>query len=258
MAFTVTATQSGASSQGGNYLAVKVLTGATEAGGASNGGNSLVQATAGGTLTPNFSSSLVVFSISADLQSGVMPAAATNNTYYDNVNDSLDNWSFADGHYSGTVTSGVALTYGASVNGGNDHANWCAYEIKPSVGGVTPALDASTPALAADTTHTLSITTASFTPPAGSVLAALIATGGTGAGAGISVAMSDTSGLSLVWTRRAVSSLSDNFQPTWIFTTTIPSGPASVTPAPLPQGPLPNVPVIIPANSGWRNSGHSR
>ena len=35
-------------------------------------------------------------------------------------------------------------------------------------------------------------------------------------------------------------------------------GPVRNPPAPLPYGPLPNFPVIIAVNSGWRNAGHSR
>ena len=35
-------------------------------------------------------------------------------------------------------------------------------------------------------------------------------------------------------------------------------GPVHNPPAPLRTGPLPNFPVIIAANSGWRGAGHSR
>lgn len=219
MAFTVTATQSGSSANRGVYLLVRVLTGATEAGGASGGSNSLSGATAQGSLTPNFSSSWVAFSITADgIFSGAMPAAAAGNTYDANTLDNTDTWAAAQGHYSGTVTGGTPLTYGAGSAAG-DHSNWCAYEI-PASGSVT--VDGSSPALAS-TESAAAVTTASFTPPAGSVLAAMVAAGGTGTGTGITVTMTDTSGLGLTWTRRAISSTSDNFQPAYIFTATVPS-----------------------------------
>jgi hypothetical protein len=79
------------------------------------------------------------------------------------------------------------------------------------------------------TTTLATVTTASFTPPGGAVLACLVLAGGTGAGTGITMTITDTSGLGLTWTQRAVSSSSDNFQPAFIVTTTIPAGGNSAT-----------------------------
>ena len=254
MAFTVTATSSGSSVNRGVYLLVRVLTNAAEAGGATSGSTSGSGATASGSLTPNFSSSWVVFSISADGSGSVMPTAAANNTYDYNNNDAPDVWSTAQGHYTGTVTASTPLTYGAGSALG-DHSNWCAYEVPASGGSIT--VDGSSPA-GVNTATLLTIATASFTPPAGAVLAAQVCAGGTGSGSGITVTMTDTSGLGLVWTQRAISSASDNFQPTYIFTATVPGGGGNPGP-PLTDAPVPvNRPVIVTGRAGWRNAGHSR
>src|SRR6185312_6105936 len=144
MAMTVTATQSGSSSQVGVILTVRVLTNATEGGGATSGSHSLTGATAQGSLTPNFSGSYVAFAISTDNIGTGCPAAATNNTYDQNIGLSGALWSGANGHYTGTVTASTPLTYGAGSAGAADHANWCAYEIPASGGTIT--LDGSSPA----------------------------------------------------------------------------------------------------------------
>jgi hypothetical protein len=232
VAFTVTATESGASIDVGVILQVKVLTGAIETGGASAGSNSTSNTAVGGSLTPAFSHSLPVWAISADGLGSAFGAAQTGNTYYagTNGNDSVHNWSYAAGYYSGTVTASTPVTYGAPAQG-EDHANWCAYEIQPS-GGSTPAVDGSSPAAAITNTLT-TITTASFTPPAPPyVLVAMIIAGGNGTGAGITMTVTDTSGLSLIWTQRANSAAADNFQPTWVYT----AAPAAGTPIGLATG----------------------
>src|SRR6185437_6467195 len=109
MAFTVTATESGASASHGVALLVRVLTNATEAGGATSGSTG-GGVTSQGSLTPNFSSSYVAFSVSGDNVTA-MPAAAASNTYdFTNGNPSSV-WATAQGHYTGTVTAATPLTY---------------------------------------------------------------------------------------------------------------------------------------------------
>jgi len=220
MAFTVTATQSGSSSNRGVYLKVLVLTNAVEAGGATSGGTNAVGVAASGSLTPNFSGSFVAFSVAEDGVPGGLSAAAANNTYdYSNA-DATDSWSSAQGHYTGTVTASSALTYGEGTFSSGDHSNWCAYEV-PASGG-TWAIDGSSPA-GVNTTSGTAIATASFTPPAGSVLVAMVTAGGSGSGTGITVTMTDTSGLGMAWTRRAISGTADSFQPCYVFTATVPA-----------------------------------
>ena len=102
---------------------------------------------------------------------------------------------FADGYYTGTVTSGTPVTLGTSTPT-SDKKNWASYEILPS-GGSTPSLDASTPAVAIQASSN-TVTTASFIPPAGSVLAALV----TGNNASTAT-VTDSSGLT--WTERGFS-----------------------------------------------------
>jgi Protein of unknown function (DUF4038) len=249
VAFTVTATPGGASFNRGVDILVRVYTNATEAGGASSGSANAAGGTAQGSLTPNFSSSAVAFAVTADNLT-VLPAGATNNTYDLNGPHSTDNWGTACGHYTGTVTASSALTYGAGSAGAGDHENWCAYEIPASGGTIT--LDGSSPAGVSSDTGT-SATTASFTPPAGSVLVVMVAAGGSGAGAGVTCAITDTSGLGMTWTKRVTSSTSDNFQPTFIFTTTVPAAspdkpmgnPSLGWPAPLTQRFGPNEPFQV-------------
>lgn len=221
MAFTVTATPGGASWSRGVDLEVRVYTNATESGGATSGGRNTAAGAAQGSLTPNFSSSAVVWAITSDT-SNTWPAAAANNAYDTSASHNhTDGWESNAGHYTGTVTASSALTYGAgSTATSADHENWCAYEIPASGGTVT--LDGSSPTSVTNDTG-LTATTASFSPPVGSVLVAMVAAGGTGSGAGITCTISDTSGLGLVWTQRVTSSSSDNFQPTFIFTATVPA-----------------------------------
>lgn len=218
MSFTVTATPGGASFGRGVDIKVFVLTNATESGGASSGNHNTAGGTAQGTLTPNFSGSFVGFGITADAITS-MPAAATSNTYDYTPGGHTDTWVSAHGHYSGTVTASTSLTYGAGSAGAGDHENWCAYEVPASGGTIT--LDGSSPAGVFSDTGT-SATSASFNPPPNSVLLVTVAAGGSGSGAGVTCSISDTSGLSLTWTQRATSSSSDNFQPTFVFTTTMP------------------------------------
>ena len=228
MAFTVTATQSGSSSSHGVALTVRVLTNAVESGGAAVGNRSTSGAVASGSLTPNFSGSYIAFSVSADNVTS-MPAVAANNTYDKTTGNATDVWSTAQGHYTGTVTGGTPLTFGAGTAGAADHSNWCAYEVPASGGTIT--LDGSSPTPVALLTSGTAISTASFTPPAGSVLVAEVCAGGSGAGTGVTVAMTDTSGgLVGAWTQRITSLAADNFQPTYVFTATVGSPPAPPTP----------------------------
>lgn len=227
MVITVKAAQSGASANRGVYLLVRVYTNAAEAGGASGGGNDLSGGGAtSGSLTPNFSGSLPVFAISGDGSGAGMGAPAVDNTYYSNNSDSSDGWSSAQGFYSGTVTEAEPITVGGNDNG-FDHSNWAAYEIPASGGEIT--LDGSSPVLASTETDA-DVMTEPFSPPAGSVVVALVIAGGTGAGSGIAMALSDSAD-SLTWTERAISSASDNFQPCYVFTATVGGPPFPATSA---------------------------
>jgi hypothetical protein len=223
MAITVTATQ-GTDTFNGIALAVRVYTGAVEAGGASNTFHvSPGTGPAAVSLTPNASNSMLVFGTTLDT-SGTFTAAANN--AYDNNSFAPFGVGIGDGHYTGTVTSGTPVTVGSSAPTASDHYNCAAYEIRPS-GGSTPALDGSGPAWAT-TSSAITVTTASFTPPAGSVLVALIESFASGTGSGQTMTVSDTSGLA--WTQRAALSYANQSEAVFIFTATVPAtgggGPA--------------------------------
>jgi hypothetical protein len=216
----ITATQGGTSANKGMYLRLLVLTGAVEGGGASAGAASASGATVPqASLTPNGTNSLPVFAISQD-SATAMGAAAASNTYDSTTHDTTDNWSSAQGHYTGTVTQGTPVTVGAGAigTGAPDHGNWAVYEVR-SAGGATPSIDASTPVLAS-TEALATVSTVFFNPPAGAVLVALITGGGLGSGSGMTMTVS---GGGLTWTQRVTSSASDTFQPCFIFTTTVPA-----------------------------------
>lgn len=175
----------------GAQLKVMVLTGAAEAGGAQNAFAQTTAAAASWSLTPAGTNSLPVFTIYDQTggSSGQYTAAA-NNTFLDN---SIQHDAFCDGYYSGTVTSGTPITMGTTAPTANKQV-WASYEV-PASGGTTPAIDGSTPAVAISATG--SVTTASFTPPAGSVLVAMTS----GNNAQQSAVISDSQGLT--WTKRS-------------------------------------------------------
>ena len=192
---TVTATASGASTYPGIVLQVKVLTGAVEAGGASTAGTAVAAAT--GNITPTSTNSLPVYALAIDTTGSC--TAASNNTFW--INSAPTNCPLVTaGFYSGTVTSGTPVTCGSTAPTGVE-AFWAVYEIKPS-GGSTPAVDGSSPA-AVNNGSDVTVTTASFTPPAGAVIVAMVGTynGGT-SGDPVSMTVSDTGG-GLIWSQKA-------------------------------------------------------
>lgn len=208
MAITVTATPTGGS---GNLLRVLVLTGATEAGGAS-----AHAAPTGSTIsvTPNFSNSFIVWSID-DRNSSTSMTAFTNNTLLDNV--ALSGARLGSGYYSGTVTASTAVTAGlVNVDGSSGYLT-AAYEV-PASGGSTPSIDASSPAAVSHTSGTTACTTASFTPPGGAVVVAIVN------GSSFPSAWTVTDSSSMTWTKRV-----DSTDGQQVWTATVPAGGSSVT-----------------------------
>jgi len=192
------------------YLRVLVLTGATEMGGASV----LAYNPPNNPITPNGSRSLVVWALE-NFGSPTALAPVSDNTALDEATGTEDD-SYTHGYYSGTVTEGTPVTVGCT---SAEAAQLAAYEILAS-GASTPAMDASAPALA--TASGSSVTSASFAPPAGSVVAALIASYDNGGS--ISPDVSDSSGMT--WTQRAyLNNFSQGFAA--VYTATVPSRAAS-------------------------------
>ena len=104
---------------------------------------------------------------------------------------------------SATGTPG-ATTVGYANPGTNDGYAGCAIEVLSS--GGTVSLDGSAPA-AVVTSSALTVTTASFTPPTGTILVALVSLAnndGTNNNSGFAATVSDT-GLGLTWTPAKVS-----------------------------------------------------
>jgi hypothetical protein len=187
MSITVTATPTGA---GGALLRVLVLTGAT-----ASGGKTAIVAPGPGaqSITPNFSSSLIVWSVNDRFSSSSM-SAATNNTLLDNL-AITGGQRQGSGYYSGTVTSGSAVTAGATTPDGSTACTQSVYEV-PASGGSTPAIDGSSPAAVSTLTGSAALTTASFTPPGGAVVVAIVT------GAGFPSAWTVTDSSSMTWTKR--------------------------------------------------------
>jgi hypothetical protein len=211
---TVTATPTGAA---GATLRVLVLTGAVESGGASDGpaGNT------GGhvSLTPNFSNSFIAWSNNNAGSSGAFTSLA-NNTILDNI-ATTGGERMATGYYSGTVTSGTAVTAGAT--GASTPTTTSVYEVPPS-GGSTPVIDASSPAVVDETSGSAALTTASFSPPA-AVLVAIVT------GANFPSAWTVSSSPSLTWTKRI-----DNGDGQQIWTATYTAATTTVAAVPAAPG----------------------
>jgi len=226
MAFTVTATQGGTGAQADMALSVVVLTGAIEGGGANFQAQPLPGA-AQGTLTPNFTGSAIYWAI-CNADTNAAWTLNSNNTDsgggLGDFGDGTAGFEGTTGKYTGTVTAGTGVTIGASAPTANN-TSIAGYEIHGS-----PVVDASTPAFTSGLVSNL--TTAAFTPPGGAVLVAVVASNASGA-ALETMSITDTSGLGLVWTQRAVSNSSGvSHSLSAVFTATMPGG---AVPKTLPQ-----------------------
>ncbi len=219
--YTVTATNSDGSA--GIYLQAEVITGATEAGGASaqlDNGN----LTGTVSLTPNFSGSFIAWAADDAISgpTGITPAA--NNkllTVAANGDSAVDSNGFTAGagYYSGTVTAATPVTVGYSGSLGSSNGELAAYEVH----GASWAEHASTPAWA-HTSAAATITTASFTPPAGAVLVAVVTCNFNTTGSGDDITVSSTP--ALTWTRRAANDANAflNNGGVAVWTATVPPG----------------------------------
>lgn len=214
MSFTVTATASGAGAVNGTALQMVVLTNAVESGGASAVfSNTGTSATVAAALTPNASGSVVAYG----MQVYPSDTIASNNSYYNTPVSDPDGSFYTAAKYTGTVTAATPVTCGTTVSG--QYSAIAAYEIKGISG--SPSQDASTPAFAS-TTSAKTVTSAAFTPPAGAVLVALVTSNGNTSGS-IAEGITDTSGLGLTWTQRAIASAGSIGSQAAVFTATVPS-----------------------------------
>src|SRR5260221_27671 len=197
MAITVTATQGGTNGPAnGMTLRVFVLTqAATVASIVASGGKSNSQLTAATSFTQSVTTTQAgsrVYGASAVFPSNSATAAALT-TVADNVADGVNNAQYVTFKATSLTGTPGATTLGFTV--GSASAGPFAQAEILTAGTLTE--DISGPAVASTTAAT-AVTTASFTPPGGSLLVALVAAdGSTGTE---TMALSDTSGLGLIWT----------------------------------------------------------
>ena len=185
MSFTVTATEGGTTANG-IALTVKVLTGAARV----QSGQTASSTTANPpqlAITPNASGSWVY---GAESVNGAGTYTANGSTTFSqNVNAGTPLGTFRS---TATTTAATPVTLGGSAPA--DAADIALLEILAAA-GLTLAEDASSPA-GVNTSSAITIATASFSPPRGSLLVAQVATNATGSG---TVTMT-VSGGPLTWT----------------------------------------------------------
>jgi hypothetical protein len=186
---TVTAAQGGAGAHAGTILAVKVLTGQA----ASPIGVAAQAAALEAAITPGATGS-IIYGACADNADDVSLTAASGTTIISQVNGA--GISAAVVRKTATTTGGTGATVGTT--SGFPNVPSCALlEILSGTGLVE---DSSTPAVASSATAT-SVTSASFSPPAGAILVALVGAGNSVSGQ-TTVTVTDSSGLT--WTQRSV------------------------------------------------------
>jgi hypothetical protein len=220
---TVTVTlSSGQSTANAPSIALKVLVlmGAVESGGASVIASSKAQ----GTLTPAASNSLLAWATGYNTGTGAFSSPAANNSFDVNfASDAFDG--IADGHYTGTVTSGTGALCGTS-NTGTAPGAFAAYEIRPS-GGSTPLIDASSPASA-----TLALNTGQSRRPRRSPTCrgrAGVRCGNSNNFSGVDTwTASDTLG-GLTWTLRAQGTTTIQGQQGMVYTAIVPAAAPAIT-----------------------------
>lgn len=168
--------------------------------------------------------------------SGALP-----NPFHDTTNDNY----YATWYTAATVTPGGPTNYGCSASGAGSA---CGAEILPN-GTIT--IDASSPAMV-ETNNAETIQTASFVPPAGTLLVALVPSDGTGSGV---TTMSVTSSPSLTWTE-LINSNAGDYEYTGVWIAQVPAGPAGAPSVFYPR-PASRV-VTVPFTAGRQGAGHSR
>jgi hypothetical protein len=227
MAMTVTVTGSGPAPVV-TALAVAVLTGAAATQNGVTASNGAVSGTPDLAVTPG-STGGYVYGAMLTYPATVAYTATAATTYTANTFDTaVTNCGYGILHSTAKTTASTPVTLGATAPGSITAGSIALAEVKASG---TLAIDASTPA--GVTGHAgASLVTASFTPPAGS----LLVTGASGmdntAGA-IALAVTDSSGLS--WTRLVLASGTGNGAAA-VWVAVVPSGPAvSLVPPPVPQ-----------------------
>ena len=210
---TVTATQSGTGANNGTTLTVKVITGqaASPIGATAESATTTTPELA---ITPTGTGSRV-YGATINGASATAFTAASNTTFTQNV---TAYGGVAEGTFrlTGLTTAGTPVTVGATAPSGLASGN-CDIALAEILTAGTLAEDASSPAVVNANAET--VTTASFTPPAGSLLVASAVSNATGSGP---VALTITGG-GLTWTARSVSGNASGTGYAAVWTAPIPS-----------------------------------
>ena len=198
--FTVTATQGGTTAAG-MALRVVVLTGAAVT---QSGVTVSAQTTQQSSITPGQTGSVVFCAAVGPSGTYTVDAAATQ---LDNVTDATHSEQYLTCYATATSVATVAETIGYN------HNNTGGVALLEVLQAGTIAQDGSAPA-GVSTTSATTITTASFTPPGGALLVAMVASDG---GAGVTtMALTDTSGLGLTWVEKVKANAStDDYAGIW-------------------------------------------
>ena len=255
MAGTITATQTG-NTTGAGFLQVFVLTAAAVAATPATGTN---YPTAGNpysvTVTTTAAGSRV-FGAICEGNITVAPTALANSTIYSSLTDSGDTNQYSSFLTNTATGTPGATTVGSSTGAGSSGSGVAGMEVLAS--GGTLAVDASTPAAVLNATNAQ--TTASFSPPDGAVLLAVVVTNGTTSVGGPTITITGTGTLSgLTWNLgvNANGVVAGFYQATGVWYATLPGGAAASGPPLAPQFMGGMVPATIVTGAGWRNAQHS-
>ncbi len=224
MALSVTAAESGAGAYNGMALTVKVLTGqASSPIGATASSGSIT--TPEVSITPSGTGSYVYGAVyNANVQT--LFTAAANTTFSQNVGDNTNGVAYGTFRLTATTTASTPVTVGATAPA--ETAGYLSIALLEILKGTGLAEDSSSPA-GVNTTSAETLSTAVFTPPAGSLLVAQVVANSTGDGTNsMAVTVSDSSGLT--WTRRAFYTTtigSATYEAVSIWTATVPAATAA-------------------------------
>ena len=220
MSITVTATQGGTGTEGGIALQVKVLTGAAAIQNGATGSDGTTLTAGQKSITPNATGSYIYGAVTNGASSTAFTANGST-TFFQNVPDVANGDCFGTFRATSTTTLATPVTVGASAPSGQAAGtfNWCAAEILASG---TLAEDASSPAGVSSTSAT-TVSTASFVPPAGSLLVAMVSSGYAGSG---TLTMT-VSGGGLTWTQ--IASETTDLASVWIAQIQTPGGHVSLS-----------------------------
>ena len=229
MAYTVTATQSGSNEYKGGGLSVAVVTGWTGIGATASSIAATLPELASGTVSTgsyiygavwNFVTNVAFSSLS----NAIFTAGSGASAGFLNYADATNGVTYGTFRSASATSVTTSVTYGAGApSEATGNITICLCEIRGS--GI--AQDASTPA-GVTWTSGYTATTASFTPPAGSLLVAMVVADPS-TFAATTVAVTNTGG-TLTWTKSAY----DAYSITSVWTAVVPGAGPSITTTSLP------------------------